>query len=131
MIIPTLSKTRLGYNWLDAQPGKIRFEDNGIVLGVNTRAFTIADKVGFGIKTVYQVPLMVEVTKRVCLTSLGISMNTNTVCTNFGDLAPLSMKSVIPGYVTIGNGDYQVRQANGTYIQYRITGNPNSIDLFR
>ena len=85
MTIPLLSNTRLGYTWLDTigNTGKIRFEDNGIVLGVNTRAFTIADKVGFGIKTVYQVPLMVEVTKKVCLTSLGTSMNSNTVCTNF------------------------------------------------
>lgn len=47
MSIPTLSNARLGYSWLDGVPGKIKFEDNRMVLGVNTKAFTLADKVGF------------------------------------------------------------------------------------
>ena len=140
MTIPKLSKGRLGYTfvdsiWLDREVGKIRFEDNGMVLGVNTRAFTIADTVGFGIKRAYSVPLTVEATKRICLTSTGTSMNSNTLCTNFGDLVPVSMKFTVPAtgaqYVLIGNGDYQVRQLDGTYRQYTVTGNPNNIDLFR
>lgn len=137
MTIPLLSNTRLGYTWLDTigNTGKIRFEDNGMVLGVNTRAFTIADKVGFGIKREFNVPLTVEANKIICLTSSGTSMNSNTACTNFGNLVPASMKFTVPAtgqqYVLIGNGDYQVRQLDGTYRQYTVTGNPNNIDLFK
>lgn len=43
MTIPTLSNTRLGYSWLDGTLGKIRFEDNRMVLGNGTHAFTRAD----------------------------------------------------------------------------------------
>lgn len=131
MTIPVLSNARLGYSWLDNEPGKIRFDENKMVLGVNTKAFTLHDRVGFGIKTQYQVPLVVEANKQICLISSGNSMNGNRVCTNFGDLAPAAMKNLIPGYVVIGNGDYQVRQPDGTYRQYTVTGNPNNIDLFK
>ncbi len=96
-----------------------------MVLGVNTRAFTIADTVGFGIKLAYQLPLIVEANKKMCLTATGASLNSNTLCTNFGDLVPSSMKFTVPGttneYVIIGNGDYQVRQIDGTYRQYTVT----------
>lgn len=69
MTMPKLSNARLGYSWLDEQEGKIRFEDNRMVLGANNRVFTIADTVGFGIKTQYVIPLAIESTKRLCLQS--------------------------------------------------------------
>jgi hypothetical protein len=134
MTIPTLSNARLGYSWLDNQPGKIRFEDNKMVLGVGTRAFTLADRVGFGIKQMYNIPLLIEVDKFVCLKSGGTSMNANNVCTTFGALAPSNMEVMVAGvkkYIIIGNGDYQIRQTDGTYIQYTKVGNPNNVDLFK
>lgn len=69
MTIPTLSNMRLGYSWLDGEVGKIRFEENRMVIGANTSAFTLADTVGFGIKTQYKIPLAVEADKDICLSS--------------------------------------------------------------
>jgi hypothetical protein len=71
MTIPALSNMRLGYSWLDGEIGKIRFEDNRMVIGANTSAFTLADTVGFGIKTQYKIPLTVEADKSICLASSG------------------------------------------------------------
>ena len=134
MTIPVLSNARLGYSWLDGVPGKIRFEDNRMVLGTDTRAFTLADRVGFGVKSQYRIPLIIEANKLFCLASSGTSLTTNTLCTKFGALAPASMKFTPPGtvneYVVIGNGDYQIRQSNGSYIQMTAS-NPNNVDLFR
>ncbi len=46
MTIPVLAGTQhLGYTWLDGIPGKIAFSDNRMVLGVGTKAFTLADTV--------------------------------------------------------------------------------------
>lgn len=46
--IPVLAGTqRLGYTWLDGIPGKVAFSDHRMVLGVNTKAFSLADTVGF------------------------------------------------------------------------------------
>jgi hypothetical protein len=67
MTISTFGGTKMGYSWLDGTPGKIRFEDNRIVLGNGTRAFTLADEVGFGVKTQYPIPLMLEYDKELCL----------------------------------------------------------------
>ena len=49
MTIPLLSKVPIGYSWLETNgtTGKIRFEENRMVLGEGTRAFTLADTVGF------------------------------------------------------------------------------------
>lgn len=45
------------------------------------------------------------------------------------------MKFTVPGttaeYVVIGNGEYQVRQTNGTYVKMLALNNPNNIELFR
>ena len=71
MTIPTLAGTRntLGYSWLDGTPGKVAFADNRMVLGVGTKAFTLADTIGFGIQTQYIIPIILEATKKMCLTS--------------------------------------------------------------
>ena len=135
MTIPQLSNARLGYSWLDGVPGKIAFADNKMVLGVGTRAFTLADTIGFGIKQQYQIPLIVESNKNICLNSTGESITNNTVCTTFGALVPLSMKFTPPGsttqYVLLGNGEYQIRQTDGTYVKYFKTNNANNITLFK
>ena len=48
MTIPVLAGTqRLGYSWLDGTPGKVAFSDHRMVLGVGTKAFSLADTVGF------------------------------------------------------------------------------------
>ena len=71
MTIPALSNARLGYTWLDGETGKIRFQDNRMVIGKNTKVFTLADTVGFGLKTEYQgrIPLQLESNKRFCINS--------------------------------------------------------------
>lgn len=69
MTIPRLSNARLGYTWLDGVPGKIRFDANGMVFGLGTKAFTLADSVGYGIKTDLQIPLAIRADKDMCLTS--------------------------------------------------------------
>lgn len=135
MTIPVLSRARLGYSWLDATPGKIAFADNKMVIGVGTKAFTLADTIGFGIKQEYQIPLIVESNKTICLASTGNSITNNTICTTFGALTPQSMKFTPPGstleYVLIGNGEYQIRQANGTYVKMLAQSNPNNVTLFK
>jgi hypothetical protein len=106
MTIPTLSNTRLGYSWLDGIAGKIRFQDNRMVLGLNTRAFTLADTVGFGIKSLYRVPLIIESNKLICLKSNNITLTNNSLCTRFGELVPNTMKFTPPlsttEYVVMG-----------------------------
>lgn len=59
-----------------------------MILGVGTKAFTLADTVGFGIKTQYAVPLIIEADKTICLSSTGANMNSNEICTPFGRYAP-------------------------------------------
>ncbi len=134
MTIPVLSNARLGYSWLDGVPGKIRFEDNRMVLGTDTRAFTLADTVGFGVKAQYRIPLIIESNKIFCLESTGTSLTNTTLCTRFGALVPPSMKFTPPStsneYVVIGSGDYQIRQSDGSYVQMTAS-NPNNVDLFR
>ena len=70
MTIPVLAGTqRLGYTWLDGTPGKVAFSDNRMVLGVGTKAFSLAETVGFGIRTQYRVPLMIEADRKICIKS--------------------------------------------------------------
>ncbi len=85
MNIPVLSSTHIGYSWIDGQPGKIRFEDNRMVLGVGTKAFTLADTVGFGLRPRFLVPLMIEVNKEFCLASTGDALNIGKLCTVIGN----------------------------------------------
>lgn len=83
MTIPSFLNTRLGYSWLDGEVGKISFIENRMVLGAGTRAFTLADTVGFGIKTKYTIPLAVEANKSICLDSTGNGLNHARICTQF------------------------------------------------
>ena len=69
MNIPLLSRARLGFSWLDGVPGKLAFEQNRMVLGLGTKAFTLADTVGFGIKRDESIPLVISADKEICLKS--------------------------------------------------------------
>jgi len=82
MTIPALSNARLGYSWLDAETGKIRFNDNRMVIGKNTNVFTLADTVGFGLKTEFQgrIPLQIESNKRFCINAQGDAVTGNEFC---------------------------------------------------
>lgn len=97
MTIPLLSSTnaRLGYSWLetDGTTGKIPFRENRMVLGEGTRAFTLADTVGFGIKTQLRMPLLIESNKLMCLSSTGTSLNSNEICTRFGQYVDASLQT--------------------------------------
>jgi hypothetical protein len=99
MTVPTLSSARLGYSWLDV-PGRIRFSDNRMVLGVGTSAFTVADTIGFGIKLTEPLPLIVNTDKKICLVSSGNSVNTNSVCTTFGRYATSAYDPFVSGTKT-------------------------------
>lgn len=117
MTIPNLSFARLGYSWLDGEVGKIPFIENRMVLGAGTRAFTLADTVGFGIKTKYTIPLAIEANKSICLDSTGNGLNHTRICTRFGNLVSDAYKftpyeSNIQ-YVLIGRGDFQIKTASG------------------
>lgn len=115
MTIPVLAGTqRIGYTWLDNTPGKVAFADNQMVLGVGTKAFTLNDTVGFGIRTQYRIPLILEANKKICLKSEGTSMNSESICTTFGAAASISptisqwTRRDGVGFVNIGAGDYQI-----------------------
>lgn len=83
-------------------------------MGVGGKVFTLADTVGFGVKTQYAIPLMLEASKKICLDGSGDSIDGTTICTTFGEAAAMT-----PGittfvrptdgkrYVIIGRGDYQ------------------------
>jgi hypothetical protein len=55
-----------------------------MILGKDTKAFTLADTVGFGVKTAIKLPLIIEANKSVCLQSVGTALNGNTLCSTFG-----------------------------------------------
>jgi len=120
MTIPVLARTQhLGYTWLDGVPGKVAFSDNRMVLGVGTKAFTLADTVGFGIQTRYRIPIILEANKKLCITSNGSSLNSETLCTTFGNAADLDPTRIQKWqradgvwFVNIGVGDYQKYNPN-------------------
>ncbi len=138
MTIPLLSNARLGYSWLetDGTTGTIPFEANHMVLGEGTRAFTLADTVGFGIKTALPIPLLIESDKLMCLSSTGATLNSREICTKFGQYVGASIQTeTICGknYVILGRGDYQkAANCSGpmTYIP-KQANSANSITLFR
>ena len=112
MTIPTFAGTNhLGYSWLDGMPGRIAFQDNRMVLGQGTKAFTLADTVGFGIKTQYTIPLIIPASKRICLKSEGSALNSASICTTFGEAGTnLSKWTRADGeqFVNMGQGYYQI-----------------------
>lgn len=124
MTIPVLSNTKFGYAWLDGQPGKLTFSANGVVIGRGGKVFTLADTVGFGIKTEFAIPLMIEADKKICLDGSGDTIDGTTICTTFGEAASLSpniqtFTRLTDGkkYVIIGRGDYQYQDTvGGDYI---------------
>lgn len=75
MTIPTLSNARLGYSFTDIIPGEdgvqIAFSENSLVVGSGTRLFTLADTVGFGLKTELPIPLIIPYDQKMCLTGSG------------------------------------------------------------
>lgn len=87
MTIPTLSRARLGYSFLDNIPGRIAFEKNGVVVGQQSKVFTLADVVGFGLTQRYQIPLMIEAEKQICLQGSGEAVDNKALCTTFGAAA--------------------------------------------
>lgn len=115
MTIPVLAHAqRIGYTWLDGMQGHVAFADNRMVLGAGTKAFTLNDTVGFGIKTQYRIPLIIEANKKICLKSEGTSMNSESICTTFGNGAAITTPRIeqwtrIDGtqFVNIGVGEYQ------------------------
>jgi uncharacterized repeat protein (TIGR01451 family) len=139
MTIPVLAGTKhLGYTWLDGTPGKVPFSDYRMVLGVGTKAFTLADTVGFGIRTQFQIPIMIEESKKICITSTGSSLSPQTLCTTFGEAvvwqSGIHRFQRFDGttYVVLGNGDYQYQTgATFPYQQVHLNGNSNNINLFR
>lgn len=136
MTIPLLAGTqRLGYTWLDGIPGKVAFSDNRMVLGVGTKAFTLADTVGFGIRTQYRIPLMIEANKKICIKSEGTSLNSENICTTFGEGAPTSMLWTRPidgkKYVVIGQGDFQYQNILAGPYYVNSVNNSNDITLFK
>ena len=132
MTIPTLSRARLGYSFLDNVPGRLPFEKNGVVVGQGSKVFTLADVVGFGLTQRYQIPLMVEAEKQICLQGSGEGVDNKTICTTFGAAAEefnrtnstkiLTWTRPTDGkrYVVIGNGDFQYENSDpkkrGTYL---------------
>jgi hypothetical protein len=139
MTVPTLSSARLGYSWLDV-PGRIRFSENRMVLGVGTSAFTVADTVGFGIVTApddkgLTAPLIVNTDKKICLVSSGTSVTNSSVCTTFGSNATPAYTPFPSGgktYIVLGKGYYQTPIAGTNPVRYdqKTANNPNDILLF-
>lgn len=126
MTIPRLSSARLGNSQLDIVPGspnlgRVNFASYQMVLGLNTQAFTLADTVGFGVKTGEPLALAIPKNKYFCLGSDGSALNSNTICTTFGALADSTFQTYPnvsdPGnpYILIGDG----------YYQYPSTQNPD------
>jgi hypothetical protein len=90
MTIPTLSNARLGYSFPDLiadVPGQqVSFSENSLVVGKNTRLFTLADTVGFGVKTQEIMPLVIEADKKFCLTGTG-NITRDSRCSPIGKYA--------------------------------------------
>jgi hypothetical protein len=115
MNIPTLAGTNrnFGTNWLDGESEQIAFADNRVVVGNGTRIFTLADRVWLWVKTTYQMPLIIPADKRICLTSAGTSLNSESICTTFWEGAALDSRiktwTWVDGtkFVNIGTGYYQ------------------------
>ena len=138
MTIPTLSNTKFGYDWLDGQPGKLPFSANGVVIGKGGKVFTLADTVGFGLKTRFVIPLMIEADKVICLDGSGDAIDGTAICTTFGEAAILSpdiTRFTRPTdgkqYVIIGKGDYQYQNTVGGDYSKVSSTSADSINLFK
>jgi hypothetical protein len=109
-----------------------------MVLGNGTKAFTLADTVGFGISKRFTVPIMIEADKEICLKSSGPALNSETLCTTFGNAASLDTSVVTwtrydgQKYVILGNWEFQYQTMTGwPYYVKKLTYKPNNINLFK
>jgi hypothetical protein len=116
----------------------VNFSEARLVLGVGTSAFTVADTVGFGIKTQFRIPLLIEADKDVCLESSGNSLTSGRLCTKFGADVPSSVQTLTrpdgKRYVILGNGYYQVPTVltpQGWTYETRDAYSDNNITLFK
>ncbi len=114
MTIPALANTKFG-----SSPFMKTSFSSGVVIGKNGKVFTLADTVGFGIKTQYQIPLMIEADKKICLDGEG-NIDDTVICTTFGEAAATDasiIKFTRPTdekkYVILGKGDYQYQTSVG------------------
>lgn len=146
MTIPRLSNARLGNSQLDVVPGspnlgRVNFASYQMVLGINTQAFTIADTVGFGVKTGEPLALAIPKNKYFCLGTSGTALNSNSICTTFGTLADATYQTypnvAEPSnpYILIGDGYYQYPSTQNPDGSWNYLGgnasSPNNIILFR
>lgn len=81
---------------------------------------------------------MIEADKKTCLQSNGTSLNSEIICTTFGEAAAISSNLHVftrydgKKYVLIGNGDYQYQTAPGSpYSGMSLKNNANNISLFK
>lgn len=146
MTIPRLSNARIGNSQLDIVPsnpnlGRVNFASYQMVLGINTQAFTIADTVGFGVKTGEPLAVAIPKNKYFCLGTTGTALNSNNICTTFGALADASYQTYpnvaepANPYILIGDGYYQYPSTQNADGSWNYLGgyasSPNNIDLFR
>jgi len=111
LTIPRLTNSRLGTSWDNSLP----FGDVRMVVGRETNLFTLADTVGFGMKTRYRVPIMIPANKEFCLSSTGSSLSNQKICTTIGESLSLSSTGIQvftrptdgKKYVILGTGDFQ------------------------
>ena len=89
-----------------------------MVVGNGTNVFTLSDVVSFGFTQKYNVPLLIEADKKMCLSGQGNGVNNTELCTQFGAEATNSYQTYNNGqtnYIVMGNGYYQTRNPDGTY----------------
>lgn len=112
-----------------------------MIVGEGTPLFTIADTVGFGLKTDLQMPMIVEADKKIYLSSDGNGLTSNEIETQFGTYAnkdgythniePICGKT----YIIMGLGQYQIPDGVDcipplTYVN-KDANYSNNITLFR
>jgi hypothetical protein len=136
MTIPRLANARLGQSWDNALP----FSDVRMVVGQGTRLFTLADTVGFGMKTEYRIPLMIPYDKVFCLSSTGSVLNSERVCTTIGEAVRYIGNGVQiferptdgKKYVVLGAGDFQYQEKiAGPYFIGTAHNTISTVNLFK
>jgi hypothetical protein len=101
MTIPALANTKFG-----SSPFMKTSFSSGVVIGENGKVFTLADTVGFGIKTQYQIPLMIEADKKICLDGDG-NIDDTMICTTFGEAMAMSSNSNVEIFTKLPGTPYE------------------------
>jgi len=135
MTIPRLANARLGQTWDNTLP----FSDVRMVVGQGTRLFTLADTVGFGMKTQYRVPLMIPEDKIFCLTATGSALNRERICTKIGNATSYLGNGVQTftrltdnkKFIVLGAGDFQYQQVVGGPYYIGRANSANAVQLFK